>query len=470
LPLSLREDTVRAIYDRLQDTCECWELGPGTTIAEDMITYILLHGTFEKRADWPELVNVLTDIARIKRHQPKFKEITWSGNNLIADRVSASKKIASSVEEILTKVPREKIFVIGHSHGGSAIAYFLKEFPNLANRVAGCVFLSTPFVAIRPRAHLRTVLALCLILPISLVDILTLLFLNYAKGGKFISDTFASRSIVVMNVLCISAMLLGTFLIRQKLELTKGLEEGVKRQTVDIAGRRLLFLRFAGDEAAASLAFAQFISWLSIKASRSLNAVAQLFEAPLAAYFVLPALLTLLAVAIQLVQVDYAASTRNYSLFFSALKRGDLLPALIICIGLIAEYVLLPLFALVTGIFLISIVLPTLAAWSFGWLSLFRSFMFEFSVEPLPFGEHVLINLDWTWNVPTSRRSQLPLWLRFYRLPGEFSTEMMQHSWTHSHPVAIERIGEWIGEGLEGADADVDGERAQVSVPGPSAE
>jgi hypothetical protein len=255
-------------------------------------------------------------------------------------------------------------------------------------------------------------------------------------------------------------MLLGTFFIRKKLDLTNGLEEGVKKQTVDIAGRRLLFLRFAGDEAAASLAFAQFISWLSIKASRTLNAVAQIFEAPLVAYFVGPVLLTMLAVAIQLVQLDHAASIRSYNLLFPALKRGDLLPALIICTAVFAEYVLLPLYVLVTGIFMTTIVFPTLAAWSFGWLSLFRSFMFEFSVEPLPFGEHVLINLDWTWSVPNSRRSQLPPWMsRFYRLPGEFSTEMMQHSWTHSHPVAIERIGKWIGEGLAEADAYVDGEQ-----------
>ena len=55
--------------------------------------------------------------------------------------------------EIERDHPRSPHFLIGHSHGGSIIAYWIKQAPRNAERIAGAAFLSTPFVAVQPARH-----------------------------------------------------------------------------------------------------------------------------------------------------------------------------------------------------------------------------------------------------------------------------------------------------------------------------
>ena len=79
--------------------------------------------------------------------------MTWSGKNTASARQAAASEISTVVQNIQSTSRDEKIFVIGHSHGGSAIASFLKEHSSLAKTLSGCAFLSTPFVAIPPRTQ-----------------------------------------------------------------------------------------------------------------------------------------------------------------------------------------------------------------------------------------------------------------------------------------------------------------------------
>src|SRR3981081_681107 len=116
-----------------------------------MATFILVHGTYAKFAHWPALTDKLTETARAAGDAPSFEQVRWTGKNRSGARQDAASSIFTVVKRIQRTSANEKIFIIGHSHGGSAIAYFLKEHPEAANTLAGCAFLSTPFVAIRPR-------------------------------------------------------------------------------------------------------------------------------------------------------------------------------------------------------------------------------------------------------------------------------------------------------------------------------
>ena len=118
-----------------------------------MATFILVHGTFAKAAHWPALQDGLALAARAAGEHSQFNELTWSGKNRASARQAAASEISSVVQNIQSTSRNERIFIIGHSHGGSAIAYFLKEYPCLAKTLTGCVFLSTPFIAIRPRTQ-----------------------------------------------------------------------------------------------------------------------------------------------------------------------------------------------------------------------------------------------------------------------------------------------------------------------------
>jgi Predicted acetyltransferases and hydrolases with the alpha/beta hydrolase fold len=128
-----------------------------------MATFILVHGTFAKSAHWPALESGLVETARAAGENARFEQATWTGRNKIIARGVAATNIFNLVQQIRSRSPNEKIFLIGHSHGGSGIAYFLKEHPEAMNLLGGCAFLSTCFVAIRPRSHGSRIMILVLL-------------------------------------------------------------------------------------------------------------------------------------------------------------------------------------------------------------------------------------------------------------------------------------------------------------------
>jgi hypothetical protein len=96
-----------------------------------MAAFIFVHGTFAKSAHWPALQAGLAAAAEAAGERAYFQEALWSGKNRATAREKAATDILSVMEKI--KSPsNEKLFIIGHSHGGSAIAYFLKNYPTAA--------------------------------------------------------------------------------------------------------------------------------------------------------------------------------------------------------------------------------------------------------------------------------------------------------------------------------------------------
>src|SRR4051812_41683588 len=68
----------------------------------------------------------------------------------------------------------------------------------------------------------------------------------------------------------------------------------------------------------------------------------------------------------------------------------------------------------------IIVLAQALTLWAFGWTELLTGFFVELSIEPLPFGAHSMVHIDWSTKAPG--------------IVG------ITHSWTYAHPDAIRYV------------------------------
>jgi hypothetical protein len=96
-------------------------------------------------------------------------------------------------------------------------------------------------------------------------------------------------------------------------------------------------------------------------------------------------------------------------------------------------------FAVLVGIVATFSVLFSQALMSraFGWTSLSAGLLVDLAIEPLPFGEHTLVHIDWT----SSKEIIDGVTYITYFLG-------MTHSWVYSHPAAISCLQKWARLGL----------------------
>jgi pimeloyl-ACP methyl ester carboxylesterase len=123
-----------------------------------MATFLLVHGTFAREADWTKsnspLQLSLQRAVCAKGETALFTPVAWSGRNRMLDRLAAADEIAAKITTIKSQLSNEKIFLIGHSHGGSAVSYFLKKYEQQRLLIQGAIFLSTPFIALKEKKDL----------------------------------------------------------------------------------------------------------------------------------------------------------------------------------------------------------------------------------------------------------------------------------------------------------------------------
>lgn len=80
-----------------------------------------------------------------------------------------------------------------------------------------------------------------------------------------------------------------------------------------------------------------------------------------------------------------------------------------------------------SAVFLI-ILTQAVASWAFGWTRLSTGFLVELAIEPISFGAHSLIHIDWAL--------------------GSTGLDGIVHSWTYAHPAAIMHLQNWVGASL----------------------
>jgi hypothetical protein len=438
-----------------------------------MATFLLVHGTLffqrllgTKAAHWPKLQDSLTETARAAGEVPLLEHLQWTGRNRASARQDAASAIFTSVKTIQRTCANEKIFIIGHSHGGSAIAYFLKEHPEASKTLAGCAFLSTPFVAIRPRRDAIRLISVLLFFPFIAFASLWIQITSPYRGipitevpqmsimEEVQAHLFALFGLgVVAAIICLAVVFLRRAVNPQKLE------QSIRQQTADIPAGNYLFLRCSGDEAAAALSAAQFIAWLGMKVSKILELLTRPFFDVLSAMTAAKGFSRATAVRYIVVSVVYYAVLASiaygwfnvlpdivkfgvFGYFFS--PDGPFLGKLIrifspltvsnfvhmtTILGTFVSFVVvcLLLFCLLAA--LLIFFTQALTSWVFGWTRLSTGFVVELAIEPLPFGEHRLVHIDWT-------------------AAGSIGLEGKVHSWTYAHQDAIKCLQNWVRESL----------------------
>src|SRR5262245_59380979 len=223
-----------------------------------MTVFILVHGTWAKSAHWPILQNALAETAHAAGDEPMFEPLTWTGRNRVRDRQAAASEIHTLVQRSQRASANEKIFIIGHSHGGSAIAYFLKEYPEAAKTLGGCAFLSTPFVAIRPRREAFRFISLLIFFPyiafVSLLNEITNPRPNVSTIEEYLNTPIiTSAHLFSAFAACVVGALLWLALVFiKRASAPQKVEQSIRQQTADIPAGNYLFLRCSGDEAAAA--------------------------------------------------------------------------------------------------------------------------------------------------------------------------------------------------------------------------
>ena len=121
------------------------------TSDEACVHVTLVHGTFAPGAGWTQhgslLRNALEDAfsQRLCFHD----DFRWSGLPSHLARHVAAKRLQAYLQKLTDMHPGSH-YVIGHSHGALVTLYALRD-PVLAQRIAGVVSLSTPYLIARRR-------------------------------------------------------------------------------------------------------------------------------------------------------------------------------------------------------------------------------------------------------------------------------------------------------------------------------
>ncbi len=415
-------------------------------------TFLLLHGTFARGARWTSpgspLRQRIEAESRAAGITANIRAVSWSGRNRTRDRIAAGRELA----KILSGIDREvspKVFLIGHSHGGSAIAHFLVNRRVEGPEVSGCVFLSTPFIAarIRPDAFLTYSSLLAIAAVLGFVFISILLGLMIGGALTLLLDDFWGSNPLAIAVDGIALFLVG-FVLRKQPKVYRRLMTRAKirisaNETARAPIPASLLLRASGDEAATALAFGQFIATLTIaitSAVMSIVAGISHFASKLRSSRVWSTVLLALGVfyGFFIVDVIVAAAFGDLGyLWHGAFDWGETfdfpLPFVQGPFNFVLRRVLWMPFAAATtvillgmGLYLTTGLINALVIWAFGWINFLDAIFAEVSVEPTPFGAHLFHHVEW------SDDSHGPLWSR------------LSHSTTYQSPACLDILGFWL--------------------------
>lgn len=394
-----------------------------------MATFVLVHGTFVKSADWPDLQRALAETTRELGESSNFDQMHWTGKNRASARQAAALEISDAVNRIRSQSPLEKIFLIGHSHGGSAIAYFVKSYPEISKTISGVAFLSTPFVAIREKDRARQMLAATMFVPLGIVATMWWVLTSPNQPG----DPLAISDISLISLVGIAVVAILWALMNERMNavINRLTIETISQQTAALPHGNYLFLRCSGDEAASALSTANFLSWLGTRTSNILRAILEpLFSSRPFMRFWYWFIVLLLGLSIQftlfVLAVAKKVGIQGIVDYLLAQTWGGGEYAYIVLIFLLVFVAMACVLALAAAFVIFFVQACTMKA--FGWSGLSASFFLEFSVEPLPFGSHSLIHIDWKH--------------------GTHAVVGLMHSCTYTHPCAIKHLKEWVGTTL----------------------
>lgn len=435
-------------------------------IESGRVRVVFVHGTWAgpKRRWWQVFSSpARADLAfteRLRAALPLGVDIEaweWSGRNSFRHRGQAAKDLYAHLVECRTSHPECRIYAIGHSHGGSVIAYLLKQFEQ--NGLAGAAFLSTPFVALRLRPQWQgilgaLILSMVLVMPLLVrtVEAVGTSIADALKMGEWLngwlSEALSSLSwgLVAVTGLSFYAWTLSSRAGSVQIFGDKLTDFCQRWETIRLPESNYLFIRSTGDEAASYLSAAQFwnriLGFLNALYSEIMSRIWMAFGlsgrplllisviAPLAgfvAYLFFYMFFRFLPYIGEMLTAEVMFRILNdvTSAFLETPIKATLVLIAILLFMLLVFTVISGLLLLALWMVAASVAALTLV--SFGKWLFASSPLIDVAVEPLPFGGHVLHHLPW----------------------GGQTLFALAHSATHENPESAWLIARWLGA-LEG--------------------
>jgi hypothetical protein len=412
------------------------------------VVVFLIHGTFARGAGWTKadspLCQAIAAATRGVERDVVFRSVEWSGRNTSEARLDGARRLDSHFREACETFPAAPIFMIGHSHGGSVVAYFCRDLPdNLRYRLTGAAFLSTPFIATRIRPDWKQLISgLGVAIAILVFTVLVALssYLDFRYRWSYVEIPIPLSIVALLGGLCLASFIVAELARRVAIgwgnQASKKLDAAIRiHETARLPAGRNIFLRATGDEAAAALAIGQFAIWLLGKlqmfASRGIGQVwshilrSRWLSVAAVIFTVLYAIWVGTAVAVAMEE-----GFLWHNLFAKPFVPIPVMSAFTeISIQVLAwPFVLLVLsMVLFVALLLAGILLCLVALRAAGWTGLRDGLFAEIAIEPVPLGEVALTHID--WNVEEPRASQ-------------------RHGYSYSNSEALRRIATWIADEL----------------------
>jgi pimeloyl-ACP methyl ester carboxylesterase len=365
---------------------------------EKVAIITLIHGTFARHANWTtETSSFRKSLSGHFEGDVRFERFEWSGRNNLNDRQRAADELALVLEQQRKRHQNLSQILVGHSHGGSVLAYLLIRYPAVAANIAGAAFLATPFMAAKPRQdwpQIAAVTALAFLLCFSAT----------ATGGLFrawraaldagyftLTDVLSFVTFVFIFAPLFLAMAVSPSAIAMRYDIRQ-LAQSLS--TSDLPEGQYLFVKATGDEAASALWTAQFFSWLF---SRFVSVVVRplfTFEtSPFLIAFLLLCAFTFVPLTGGIAVIGMGLSVPwEFAEDFSTFTWYNwLFPGSILWVGLS-----LSVLAFAFSVFwIICCIVCWLGHLSFGWASFKTAMFIDLAVEAVPVGAHVLVHTPW---------------------------------------------------------------------------
>jgi hypothetical protein len=420
--------------------------------------FVLLHGTWARNAPWTSPQGPVAEALRARfGAESVVVPHPWSGRNRIADRRAAADELQVVVSDLARQNPERPLFLIGHSHGGSAIAFALARGTITAS-VAGAVFLSTPFFSMAVRSGSAHVLhgALFSLLAASLACLS--LTLGYVAPDMDVLEHPWTTASWVLGTFGLTAIL-ATLFLRRAGVLTRVADGWLARASADAAHSSTpapadvpaLFMRVTADEIVLGLGTLQALATvagifatLAGRMSSLLYAGVRRLQRSLVGKAVLGAAFlggtllsfwhgetarddgSVLAALLDLPVAPFAAlawAIRGSEGFFAYAVAASMVPFGLLILGV-----------LVVGVTLLfATLLSTITLIAFGRFAPVHAVITECAAEVVPVGRSVLIHVPWERETTKRAYGRRPLWHSEVYLSGFALSELEAWIQTQLH-------------------------------------
>jgi len=123
----------------------------GHSATEVSNAFVLIHGTFARRAPWTRPGSKLgRALSTAYADGSIVLRFNWSGRNSHAARLKAAGELRSYLTSLRNQYPNARIRLLAHSHGGNVVFYALKD-ATVAATIAAVVNFATPYIRPKPR-------------------------------------------------------------------------------------------------------------------------------------------------------------------------------------------------------------------------------------------------------------------------------------------------------------------------------